>query len=89
MSLPAAHSSAPFPAPTSHPDPVLMASASTRSAHDGAVCVQLCCRASYCLCLLRQIRQAAAQDAGRYTCQGPGHRERHYNLDVWGKGRCG
>ncbi|KAM6372038.1 LOW QUALITY PROTEIN: hemicentin-2 [Pluvialis apricaria] len=32
---------------------------------------------------LLQIRQAAAQDAGRYTCQGPGRLERHYNLDVW------
>ncbi|XP_054077069.1 hemicentin-2 isoform X2 [Rissa tridactyla] len=30
-----------------------------------------------------QIRQATVQDAGRYTCQGPGRPERHYNLNVW------
>ncbi|KAM9594340.1 hemicentin-2 isoform 4-T4 [Morphnus guianensis] len=30
-----------------------------------------------------QIGQATAQDAGRYTCQAPGHPEKHYNLDVW------
>ncbi|XP_009950773.1 PREDICTED: LOW QUALITY PROTEIN: hemicentin-2, partial [Leptosomus discolor] len=30
-----------------------------------------------------QIERAAVQDAGRYTCQAPGHPERHYNLDVW------
>ncbi|XP_008940595.1 PREDICTED: hemicentin-2-like, partial [Merops nubicus] len=29
-----------------------------------------------------QIGRAAVQDAGRYTCQAPGH-QRHYNLDVW------
>ncbi|KAI6075993.1 Hemicentin-2 [Aix galericulata] len=29
-----------------------------------------------------QVGRAALQDAGRYTCQVPGHPERHYNLDV-------
>ncbi|XP_075295707.1 hemicentin-2 [Opisthocomus hoazin] len=30
-----------------------------------------------------QIGRAAVQHAGRYTCQAPGHPEKHYNLDVW------
>nr|XP_047909504.1 hemicentin-2 [Anser cygnoides] len=29
-----------------------------------------------------QVGRAAVQDAGRYTCQVPGHPERHYNLNV-------
>ena len=63
-----------------------MASADTNFPHGEAAWVQLCCRARECLCLPRQIGRAAVQHAGRYTCQAPGHPEKHYNLDVWGKG---
>lgn len=64
----------------SHPVPMGSAGMKASPRLRGCSCVSA-------LCLPQQVEQASGQDAGRYTCQAPGHPDRHRNLHVWGEGR--